>query len=126
MQSIPEKDGKSSSFHTNTCHYYLLPCFFLFTRSEKFLKLTLAMMGSLVTENDPSHFSPSCILNATDHANRIRAMVEILTLMHKDAKVQRSLSSCKSEIDHIFQNMLLLKVPFCTASLRHVIPISSL
>lgn len=107
---IPEDDGKStSSIHVNTCHYYFLPCFLLFARSEKFLKLTLDVMGSLITENGSSPFSPNCILNATDHTNRIRAIVEILILMHKDVKIQRILSSCKSEIDHILQNMLLLQ-----------------
>lgn len=123
MQGIPEDDGKStSSIHVNTCHYYFLPCFLLFTRSEKFLKLTLDVMGSLITENGSSPFSPNCILNATDHTNRIRAIVEILILMHKDVKIQRILSSCKSEIDHILQNMLLLQVWFCTLS--HAIPFS--
>lgn len=111
MQSIPKNDGKStSSILGNTCHYYLQPCFLLFSRSQKFVKNTLDVMGSFITENGPPPFSSNCFINANGHAAAIRAVVEILILMHKDVKILRILSSCKLEIDHILRNMLLLQV----------------
>ena len=111
MQRIPEADDKStSSILANTCHYYLRPCFLLFARSENFLKNTLDVMGSFVAENCSPPLSSNCILNANDHTTGIRAVVEILILMHKDVKILRILSSFKSEIANILQNMLFLQV----------------
>ena len=96
MQSSPEDDNKStSSILANTCHYYLRPCFLLFARGEIFLKNTLDVMGSFITENGSPPFSSNCILNANDHTTGIRAVVETLILMRKDVKILRILPSCK-------------------------------
>ncbi|KAF8399349.1 hypothetical protein HHK36_015214 [Tetracentron sinense] len=101
---IPEdSDEPVDSNRMHICQYYLLPCFFLFDRSDKLLNLVLGLMGS-------SLFPPHGTQNSFDQSSRIWAIVSILIFMLKDAKVQRSLSSCKAEIKRILQNILLLQV----------------
>ncbi|XP_052198998.1 uncharacterized protein LOC127806055 isoform X2 [Diospyros lotus] len=90
--------GRSSS------HYYLLPCFFLFYRSDKILRFVLKKLCSLVIEKRLS--LSSC---APDHSSRIAAIVSLIRLMHQDVKIRKILSSCKAEIDLILQNILTIQ-----------------
>ncbi|KAL6984249.1 hypothetical protein U1Q18_017627, partial [Sarracenia purpurea var. burkii] len=99
----PDYDDETPAPVYRSISYYLLPCYFLFYRSDKLLNLVLNKMGSLVTE-EMSHFS--C---ATDCCSRINAIVSVVLLMHEDAKIRKILSSCKAEIDLILQNLLLVQ-----------------
>ena len=106
MQLFPEYDDKSlAPVVKSTCHYYLLPCYFLFYRNNKLLNLLLNMMASLVTEKRSSLSS-----FASDHPSRISAILSVVLLMHKDVKIRKILSSCKAEVDLILQNILAVQV----------------
>ncbi|PSS30415.1 Testis-expressed sequence 10 protein [Actinidia chinensis var. chinensis] len=102
---FPEYDDKSlAPVIKSTCHYYLLPCYFLFYRNNKLLNLLLNMMASLVTEKGSSLSS-----FASDHSSRISAILSVVLLMHKDVKIRKILSSCKAEVDLILQNILAVQ-----------------
>eukprot|EP00257_Ricinus_communis_P023061 XP_015582954.1 uncharacterized protein LOC8275754 [Ricinus communis] len=79
--------------------YYILPCFFLFDRSHKLLRLVLNAMSSLITDSTP--------LSSGDHghSSRITAVVSVLLLMHKDSKIEQLLSLLRAEVDLISQNI---------------------
>ncbi|KAH7554167.1 hypothetical protein JRO89_XS12G0124800 [Xanthoceras sorbifolium] len=101
---IPEDDDDTTeSARIQTCYYFFLPCFFLFDRSHKLLKLALNMMGSLITESTTSPLSQNYIQYAMDRSNRINAIVSTLLLMHKDAKVKTIISLFKVETVNILQ-----------------------
>ncbi|CAL5344535.1 unnamed protein product [Camellia sinensis] len=90
---FPEDDDESRiPVLRSTRHYYFLPCYILFYRSNKLLNLVLRKMGSLVTEK-----------------SRITAIVSVVLLMHKDVKVWKILSSCKTDIDFILQSILVVQ-----------------
>ncbi|CAL5410752.1 unnamed protein product [Camellia sinensis] len=92
---FPEDDDESRiPVLRSTRHYYFLPCYILFYRSNKLLNLVLRKMGSLVTEK-----------------SRITAIVSVVLLMHKDVKVWKILSSCKTDIDFILQSILVVQFP---------------
>ncbi|KAK3040040.1 hypothetical protein RJ639_028294 [Escallonia herrerae] len=93
---------------TNKRRYYLLPCLFLFYRSNKLLSLVLNVMGSLVGGYGSSN--SACPQYATEQPSRIRAIVSILLLMHADSKMQQRLLLNKEEIDRVLQNILVLQV----------------
>ncbi|XP_057506266.1 uncharacterized protein LOC130789508 isoform X3 [Actinidia eriantha] len=102
---FPEYDDKSlAPVVKSACHYYLLPCYFLFYRNNKLLNLLLNMMASLVTEKRSSLSS-----FASDHSSRISAILSVVLLMHKDVKIRKILSSCKAEVDLILQNILAVQ-----------------
>ncbi|XP_057491226.1 uncharacterized protein LOC130776972 isoform X2 [Actinidia eriantha] len=102
---FPEYDDKSlAPVVKSTCHYYLLPCYFLFYRNNKLLNLLLNMMASLVTEKRSSLSS-----FASDHSSRISAILSVVLLMHKDVKIRKILSSCKADVDLILQNILAVQ-----------------
>ncbi|KAK0587618.1 hypothetical protein LWI29_025899 [Acer saccharum] len=98
-----DDDDTTESAHIQTCCYYFLPCFFLFDRCHKLLKLALDVMGSQITESTTSPLSQNYIQYAMDRSNRINAMVSTLVLMHKDAKVKKIISLFKVEMVHILQ-----------------------
>lgn len=111
MQCIPEDDEENSlPTHQQTCCYYMLPCFFLFDRSPKLLKLVLNLMGSLITESSSSSSSHSYTQYGNDNSNQINAVVSALLLMHKDTKVRKIISSFKEEVVHILQIIHSLQV----------------
>ncbi|ESR43310.1 hypothetical protein CICLE_v10011038mg [Citrus x clementina] len=104
VHCIPEDDEENSlPTHQQTCCYYMLPCFFLFDRSPKLLKLVLNLMGSLITESSSSSSSHSYTQYGNDNSNQINAVVSALLLMHKDTKVRKIISSFKEEVVHILQ-----------------------
>ncbi|KAH9737958.1 Ipi1 N domain-containing protein [Citrus sinensis] len=110
---IPEDDEENSlPTHQQTCCYYMLPCFFLFDRSPKLLKLVLNLMGSLITESSSSPSSHSYTQYGNDNSNQINAVVSALLLMHKDTKVRKIISSFKEEVVHILQIIHSLQVKF--------------
>ncbi|KAI7990847.1 Testis-expressed protein 10 [Camellia lanceoleosa] len=93
VSCFPEDDDESRiPVLRSTRHYYFLPCYILFYRSNKLLNLVLRKMGSLVTEK-----------------SRITAIVSVVLLMHKDVKVWKILSSCKTDIDFILQSILVVQ-----------------
>ncbi|GAY32934.1 hypothetical protein CUMW_004800 [Citrus unshiu] len=104
VHCIPEDDEENSlPTHQQTCCYYMLPCFFLFDRSPKLLKLVLNLMGSLITESSSSSSSHSYTQYGNDNSNQINAVVSALLLMHKDTKVRKIISSFKEEVVDILQ-----------------------
>lgn len=118
MQCFPESDDQAPApVPRSTSHYYLLPCYFLFYRSDKLLNLVLNRMGSSVTEKKSS--LSSCVL---DHSSWINPIVSVVLLMHKDVKIRRVLSSCKAEIQLILDNILVVQVPLFPSNLGDYIP----
>ncbi|KAI8562907.1 hypothetical protein RHMOL_Rhmol03G0071900 [Rhododendron molle] len=102
---FPESDDQAPALvPRGTSHYYLLPCYFLFYRSDKLLNLVLNRMGSLVAEKKSS--LSSCVPN---HSSWINPIVSVVLLMHKDVKIRRVLSSCKAEIQLILDNILVVQ-----------------
>ncbi|XVE96298.1 hypothetical protein REPUB_Repub02eG0209100 [Reevesia pubescens] len=90
----------------HTWRYYLLPCFFLFDRSNKLLKLVLNVIGLLLTN---SSLSLASIKYANDSLSRINATVSLLLLMYKDVKVRKIISLFRSEIGSILQSIASLQ-----------------
>ena len=112
MQLFPaHEDGQMESKSLCTWHYYLLPCFFLLDRSPMIAKLLLDKMGSLLDESCELPFLNDIQL-IQDHPRKIKAIFSILLMMSMDTKMRKVLSSRKSEIDNIFQIILLAQV--CT------------
>ncbi|CAK9180770.1 unnamed protein product [Ilex paraguariensis] len=110
VSSIPEDDNKSSILiRISSIRYYLLPCFFLFYRSDRLLNLVLDGMGSLVTDNGSSPFSHHHVAYANDYSSRIAGIVSVLLLLHKDAKIHKILLSCKIGIYSILQKIQSLQ-----------------
>lgn len=112
MQLFPaHEDGQRESKSLCTWHYYLLPCFILLDRSPIFAKLLLDKMGSMLDESCEIPFLRDIQL-IQDHPRKIKAIFSILLMMSMDTKMRKVLSSHKSEIDNIFQIILLAQV--CT------------
>ncbi|KAK3013805.1 hypothetical protein RJ639_008089, partial [Escallonia herrerae] len=109
VSCVAEDHNDSTGFTvTNKRRYYLLPCLFLFYRSDKLLSLVLNVMGSLVGGYGSSN--SACPQYATEQPSRISAIVSILLLMHADSKMQQRLLLNKEEIDRVLQNILVLQV----------------
>ncbi|KAH7843540.1 hypothetical protein Vadar_017908 [Vaccinium darrowii] len=107
VMCFPESDDRASEpVPRSTSHYYLLPLYFLFYRSDKLLNLVLNRMGSLVIEKKSLLCS-----GVADHSSWINPIVSVVLLMHKDVKIQKALSSCKAEIELILDNILVVQVP---------------
>ncbi|XWS56064.1 hypothetical protein CRYUN_Cryun09bG0054800 [Craigia yunnanensis] len=102
VHCIPEDD-------VHTWRYYLLPCFFLFDRSNKLLKLVLNVIGSFLTDSSLSLASHTSAKYATDSLSRINATVSLLLLMYKDVKVQKIISLFRTEIGSILQSIASLQ-----------------
>ncbi|XP_055961555.1 uncharacterized protein LOC126676537 isoform X2 [Mercurialis annua] len=102
VHNLPGDDGERMR------RYFLLPCFFLLDRSHKLLTLVLNVMSSLIIDGnslssgDRSHYT-------TSHSVRIKAIVSVLLLMHRDTKIKQLISSLKSEVDLISQNICSLQ-----------------
>ncbi|GAB4849228.1 hypothetical protein Ancab_004039 [Ancistrocladus abbreviatus] len=108
--NFPEDDDECNiNNFIHSYHYYLLPCFFLFDRSVKLLKLVLDMLESLTLDWDPTPFSHYDTRIASDHLRRIRATVAVLLMISKNTKVQRLLSSCQLEMNRVLQGILSLQ-----------------
>ncbi|XP_020535669.1 testis-expressed protein 10 isoform X2 [Jatropha curcas] len=109
VHCVPGDDEESmGSVHVLTRGYYILPCFFLFDRSPKLLNLVLDVMSSSITQS--SSLSSSGHTRYTrSYSSRINAIVSILLLMHKDAKMQQIISSARAEIDLISENICSLQ-----------------
>ncbi|KAK8336992.1 hypothetical protein V6Z12_A09G155500 [Gossypium hirsutum] len=99
---IPEDDVR-------TWRYYLLPCFFLFDRSNRILKLVLDVIGSFLTDSNLSLPSDTSTRYATDSLSRINATISLLLLMYKDIKVQKIISLFRTEVSSILQSIASLQ-----------------
>lgn len=105
VMCFPESDDRAPEpVPRSTSHYYLLPCYFLFYRSDKLLNLVLNRMGSLVIEKKSLLCS-----GAADHSSWINPIVSVVLLMHKDVKIRKVLSSCKAVIGLILDNILVVQ-----------------
>ncbi|KAK4275424.1 hypothetical protein QN277_018510 [Acacia crassicarpa] len=104
VQCIPEDDDKhTQSNQLRTLRfYYLVPCFFLFDRCHKLMNLVLKSMRSTL-EGSFSAISDSCIQSRKAFYNRVNAVAFLLSLMHKDSKLQRIVSLFKADIDNVLQ-----------------------
>lgn len=99
---IPENGYDSTDRdQMHICRYYLVPCFVLFDKSDKLLNHLLSLMGSSVTEDNAIFSCDPGSKYTHSQSNRINAVASILLFMHKDVKLQRSLSYCKAEVRHI-------------------------
>nr|XP_010315603.1 testis-expressed protein 10 homolog isoform X1 [Solanum lycopersicum]XP_010315605.1 testis-expressed protein 10 homolog isoform X1 [Solanum lycopersicum]XP_025885138.1 testis-expressed protein 10 homolog isoform X1 [Solanum lycopersicum] len=102
VNNIPEEDDESTkSLIRQTRVYYLLPCFFLFDRSNMLLNQILEVMGSFIRGNVPH--SKGAL--AKDHSSRILSVVSVLLLVLGDIKMQKLLLSCKTQIRNILESM---------------------
>ncbi|KAL9811648.1 putative testis-expressed protein 10/pre-rRNA-processing protein Ipi1 [Arabidopsis thaliana] len=113
VNCIPE-DKERSYLYMQTCLYYLLPCYFLFDRSSKLTEQVLKRMRSMVSENVKALESVQDRESGRDSLNLIQCIVSVILLMHNDVKVRKIISSSKSEIDLILQNVYTLQVSFST------------
>ncbi|XP_039026289.1 uncharacterized protein LOC120159822 [Hibiscus syriacus] len=95
-----------------TWQYYLLPCFFMFDRSYKLLKLVLDVIGSFLTDNNFSLPSDASTRYAADSLSRINATISLLLLMYEDIKVHKIVSLFKEEISSILQSLASLQIWF--------------
>ncbi|OAO92925.1 hypothetical protein AXX17_AT5G26970 [Arabidopsis thaliana] len=108
VNCIPE-DKERSYLYMQTCLYYLLPCYFLFDRSSKLTEQVLKRMRSMVSENVKALESVQDRESGRDSLNLIQCIVSVILLMHNDVKVRKIISSSKSEIDLILQNVYTLQ-----------------
>ena len=109
MQCIPE-DKDNSSLYIQTCLYYLIPCYFMFERSSKLTEEVLKRMQSIVSENTKALESVQDRESGRNSLNLIQCVVSVVLLMHNDVKVRKIISSSKSEIDLILQDVISLQV----------------
>ncbi|KAK9113932.1 hypothetical protein Syun_020729 [Stephania yunnanensis] len=100
---IPEKkdDCIIDSDLISATKYYLIPCFVLFSKSDKLLNCILNLMGASVADIRAGLPSFDGVIPAFDHSGRARAIAFVLVRMHEDMKLHKSLSACKAEIMHI-------------------------
>jgi len=71
-------------------------------------------MRSMVSENVKALESVQDRESGRDSLNLIQCIVSVILLMHNDVKVRKIISSSKSEIDLILQNVYTLQVSFST------------
>ncbi|KAF6159854.1 hypothetical protein GIB67_032938 [Kingdonia uniflora] len=89
--------------------YLLLPCLILFDRSDRLLTLVLNLMGSSIVETNSVASSLHDTQNDCARSRSIEAIASTLIFMHKEVKIQRILSSHKSEIGEILHNIFCLQ-----------------
>ncbi|KAJ9549970.1 hypothetical protein OSB04_022513, partial [Centaurea solstitialis] len=94
-----EDRGSSKTIHTSKRHYYVLPCFLLFYRSEKLLKDVMNVLTSLTFDGQNG-------AAMMELSSRIIAVVRVLLLMHEDVRIWQILSCYKQEIDSLLLNIL--------------------
>ncbi|MCE0480943.1 hypothetical protein HAX54_038252 [Datura stramonium] len=110
VNNIPEEDDESTKLLIRqTRHYYLLPCFFLFDRSNSLLNQILKVMESFIRGNVSSLLPHQIGALTKDHSSRILSIVSVLLLLHGDFKMQKLLLSCKTEIRNILESMRTLE-----------------
>ncbi|KAK4371770.1 hypothetical protein RND71_007154 [Anisodus tanguticus] len=110
VNNIPEEDEESTKLLIRqTRHYYLLPCFFLFDRSNTLLNQILKVMESLMRRNVSSLLPHHKGVLGKDQSSRILSIVSVLLLMHGDLKMQKLLMPCKTEIRNILESMRTLE-----------------
>ncbi|XAR53187.1 hypothetical protein NMG60_11021631 [Bertholletia excelsa] len=82
VSSFPEDEDESpvTVLRSGSC-YYLLPCFFLFHRSDRLLNLVLNVMGTTLIE-----------------ISSISAIVTVILRMHKDVKIQKFLHHARQRL----------------------------
>lgn len=111
VSCIPEVKTESAAMVSRKrTRYYLLPCMFIFYRSQKLLKLVLKMMGSLVNEESSSVSTQQWTQYATGYSSRVDAIVSVLLLIFADIKIQQNLLLCKAEIEQILEKILQLQL----------------
>ncbi|CAH8272375.1 unnamed protein product [Arabidopsis lyrata] len=103
------EDKENSYLYIQTCLYYLVPCYFLFDRSSKLTEQVLKRMRLMVSENTRALESVQDRKSSQDSLNLIQCIVSVILLMHNDVKVRKIISSSKSEIDLILQNVITLQ-----------------
>ncbi|KAG5377270.1 hypothetical protein IGI04_041866 [Brassica rapa subsp. trilocularis] len=108
VKCIPE-DKENSSLYIQTCLYYLIPCYFMFERSSKLTEEVLKRMQSIVSENTKALESVQDRESGRNSLNLIQCVVSVVLLMHNDVKVRKIISSSKSEIDLILQDVISLQ-----------------
>uniref|UniRef100_A0A251K4A3 Uncharacterized protein n=1 Tax=Manihot esculenta TaxID=3983 RepID=A0A251K4A3_MANES len=99
-----DDDVPMCSSHVPRQSCYILPCFFLFDRSHDLLKLVLIVMASSISTSS-SLSSNYHTHHASGHASRINDIVNVLKLMHKDAKIKQIICSSRAEINLIWRNI---------------------
>lgn len=85
--------------------YYIRPCIFLFSQSDRLFFHVLELFGSSVSEENLKGSPP--LMKPFD---TMRIICSILNFMYDDARLHRSLSTCKAVIQSIHQNVLSLLV----------------
>lgn len=109
VKCIPE-DKENSCLYNQTCLYYLVPCYFLFERSSKLTEEVLKRMQFIVSENTKALESVvQDRESGRSSLDLIQSIVSVILLMHNDVKVRKIISSSKSEIDLILQNVISLQ-----------------
>ncbi|CAL9229381.1 unnamed protein product [Arabidopsis halleri] len=108
VNCIPE-DKENSYLYIQTCLYYLVPCYFLFNRSSKLTEQVLIRMRSMISENTKALESVQDRESGRNSLNIIQCIISVILLMHNDVKVRKIISSFKSEIDLILQNVITLQ-----------------
>lgn len=103
MQNIQEEGD-----YVEASCYYLLPCFFMFDRSHRLLDLVLMAMASLVQEHTTSVSSSNN--SGSRLSSKIVSIVEVLLLMHREAKIWRLVCSSKDAVAHILRSIQSLLV----------------
>lgn len=111
LQCIPE-DKENSYLYMETCLYYLAPCFYLFDRSPKLTEQVLKTMRLMVSENTKVLESVQDREMGRNSLNLIHCIVSVILLMHNYVDVKMIISSSKSEIDLILQDVISLQVSF--------------
>ncbi|CAE6088219.1 unnamed protein product [Arabidopsis arenosa] len=108
VNCIPE-DKENSYLYIQTCLYYLVPCYFLFNRSSKLTEQVLIRMRSMISENTNALELVQDRESGRNSLNLIQCIISVILLMHNDVKVRKIISSFKSEIDLILQNVITLQ-----------------
>ncbi|GJU30927.1 armadillo-like helical domain-containing protein [Tanacetum coccineum] len=101
-----EEHGSSNTIRTSRSHYYVLPCFLLFSKSKKLFNNVLSVISS-ISGNDSPIVDGQNSLVMLDHMSRITAVVRILLLIHEDVRI---LPSYKEEIDSVLHKTFRVMV----------------
>lgn len=106
---LEEDDESTKSLIRPSRQYYLLPCFFLFDRSNMLLNQILEVLKSFTRGNVLSLLPHQKGALEQDHLSTILSVVAVLLLLLGDIKMQKLLLSCKTEIRNILESMRTLE-----------------
>ncbi|KAG8376816.1 hypothetical protein BUALT_Bualt09G0103200 [Buddleja alternifolia] len=95
-----EEDDHDSAIAVKRRLYYLIPSFYLIHGCNRLLNVVLKEMGSWV-------YDVSSLLGSHS-VDKICAIASLLLDMYKDTKIRKILSSCKIEIETVFQSVFNL------------------